>query len=178
MSPHGSASTFGGRFGPDSVLAARLGGIGDIGTKLARAVVRLDDAEAIKHLEREVGEVGGWIWNIGIVNREPSLGFSYDFRRPVELPADAPLAVDGGDCLVSLLTLDDRRQSRMRRRLRGERNCSRPGERLPKPGDHHEVSVKPNTRQSPCAKRRQAVLVLEPAKLSFHDAAASEAPVE
>ena len=54
------------------------------GTKLARAVVRLDHPEAIKYLERKVGEVGRMVRGSSrFTSRSPSLWRSA--LRPREL---------------------------------------------------------------------------------------------
>ena len=63
------------------------------------------------------------------------------------------------------------------RELRREWNGSRPNERLPETGDHHEVGVLPHSRNAASAKRRQSVLVLEPPKLPLDSSAAAVEPL-
>src|SRR5437763_16872991 len=60
-------------------------------------------------------------------------------------------------------------------RSRCERNDSRPTEGLREPRQHRQVSVERDLRESPSAKRRQPVLVLESAELALHSGAT---PVE
>jgi len=59
--------------------------------------------------------------------------------------------------------------------LSGERKGPRPTEGLPKTGEHRQRGVNPNPVDAACAKRRQAVLILESPELALHGGAA---PVE
>jgi hypothetical protein len=65
---------------------------------------------------------------------------------------------------VSILSKSSWRGTRL---LSGERNCPSATECLSEPGDHHEVSVNPNPFDAACPQRREAVLILEPAKLAL-----------